>query len=89
MLLIMTIISPKQFINHEAGNDEAWLCLCGNRPDSDGFFTCDGNGDEMEPALLSNWDGLYVCGRCGRIVQQTTLEIVGMNPNFKRLDRID
>ena len=67
----------KEFIKHEAGNDEAWICVCGNRPDSDGFDTCDDKGSEMEPRIGSNWDGLYVCRRCGRIIRQDTLEVIG------------
>ena len=67
----------KEFITHEAGNDEAWICICGNRPDSDGFQTCDDQGNEMEPLIGSRWNGLYVCGDCGRIIHQNTLEVVG------------
>ena len=40
----------KEFITHEAGNDEAWICICGNTPVSDGFQPCDEKGIEMEPA---------------------------------------
>jgi hypothetical protein len=76
---------PKESISHEEGNDEAWICLCGNRPIANGFFPCDEKGDEMEPLIGSNWNGLYVCGSCGRIIVQKTLEVVGRNPNPKRL----
>ncbi|HZQ20446.1 MAG TPA: hypothetical protein VFA90_17260 [Terriglobales bacterium] len=27
----------------------------------------------------------YVCGKCGRMIAQGTLEVVGQNRNFKRL----
>jgi len=70
---------PKEFISHESGNDEAWICLCGNQPNSDGFYPCDTNGHEVEPAGPA-WTNLYVCARCGRIIQHDTLEIVGRNP---------
>ena len=33
----------------------------------------------MEPAM--GWEGLYVCGRCGRIIKQGSLAIIGQNPN--------
>ena len=67
----------KEHITHEAGNEEAWICLCGNRPDSDGFYTCDEKGNEVEP-VEGEWDEpLYVCNGCGRIVHQETLEVVG------------
>ena len=72
-------------ITCEAGNDEAWICLCDNTPTSDGFFPCDAEGNEMEPIKGSNWDELYVCGRCGRIIHQQTLEIQGQNHSWKRL----
>jgi len=74
----------KEHIQHESGNEEAWVCLCGNRPDSDGFFPCDSDGNEMEP--VQEWENLYVCGRCGRIINQFSLLILGQNSNFKRLD---
>ena len=77
-------MNSKESITHEPGNDEAWICICGNRPDYDGFFPCDKNGDEMAP--VKGWEDLYVCGRCGRIINQHSLEVLGQNPNFKRLD---
>jgi hypothetical protein len=48
---------------------------------SDGFFPCDSEGEEVEPTLeewTSNW---YVCARCGRIINQDTLEVVGVRFN--------
>jgi len=80
------MVRTKEFIKHEEGNEEAWVCLCGNRPDSDGFFPCDKDGDELEP--VDGWEDLYVCGRCGRIIHQSTLEVVGQNPIFKRLEEL-
>ncbi len=64
-------------ISHEDHDDTAWVCLCGNTPDSDGFATCNANGDEVEPTIGSGWDDLYVCNRCGRIVDQKDLSVVG------------
>jgi hypothetical protein len=78
------MIDTKEHITNEQGNDEAWVCLCGNRPDSDGFFPCGKDGNEMVPA--EGWGNLYVCARCGRIIDQDSLEVVGQNSNFKRLD---
>ena len=76
---------PKEFIKHEAGNDEAWICVCGNKGDDHGFFPCNDAGDEVSPTIESGWSNLYVCGNCGRIVRQDTLEIVGRNPAPKML----
>jgi hypothetical protein len=78
------MVSIKEYIRHEEGNGEAWVCVCGNRPDSDGFFPCEKDVNEMTPA--EGWDNLYVCGRCGRIIDQSSLEVVDQNPNFKRLE---
>ena len=44
----------KKFITHEKDNDEAWTCICGNRPDAQGFYPCDEKGNEMEPLKGSN-----------------------------------
>ena len=62
-------------IDHEKGKPEAWVCLCGNRPDSDGFFPCDEAGTEIEP--VEGWTGLYLCNRCGRVIDQESLDVVG------------
>jgi len=78
------MISTKEHIKHEDGNKEAWVCICGNTPSSDGFYPCDNDGNEMVPA--EGWEGLYVCARCGRIIEQNTLEVIDQNPNFKLLD---
>lgn len=74
-----------QRITTEGPDPDAWRCLCGNTPSSDGFFPCDEHGNETEPTAGSNWTGLYGCGRCGRIIRQGTLEIVGQNPEHTRL----
>lgn len=76
-------MSQDELITHEDGNDEAWICLCGNKPSGDGFYPCDEKGNEMEPA--TGWKGLYVCFRCGRIIEQDSLRIVGRSPHPKLL----
>jgi len=73
-----------EHISHAEGSKEAWICLCANRPDSDGFYPCDKEGNEMEP--VKGWDGLYVCARCGRVIDQGSLKVLNQNPSFKRLD---
>jgi hypothetical protein len=81
---IRKMFKTKEHIIHEAGNREAWVCLCGNQPDYDGFFPCDEEGNEMEP--VEGWKSLYVCFRCGRIIHQDSLEVVGRNGNLQRLN---
>ena len=66
-----------EHIKHEPDNPEAWICICGNRPVADGFFSCDKQGKEIEPDEL--WiEPLYVCNRCGRIIHQDTLKVLGL-----------
>lgn len=67
-------------ISHEDDDVDAWVCLCGNTPPSDGFTTCNADGDEIEPTVESGWTSLLVCNRCGRIIDQDTLMIVGRKP---------
>ena len=43
---------PKEFITHKSDNLEAWLCHCGNSPESDGFYPCNANGIEVDPNAL-------------------------------------
>lgn len=64
-------------ILHEDDDETAWVCLCGNTPDSDGFATCDANGNAIEPNVGGDWTSLYACNRCDRIIDQTNLEVVG------------
>jgi hypothetical protein len=75
----------KEYISNEPGWQDAWICICKNTPTSGGFYPCDKNGNEMEPNIGSDWDNLYVCVDCGRIIHQQTLEVVGQNPNPKML----
>ena len=72
---------PREHITHPQGEDEDWICICGNRPDQDGFFPCDSDGNEVEPTPAewkTNW---YVCLRCGRMIDQDNLEVVGRTQN--------
>ncbi len=75
-------MTKREFITLEAGNQDAWICVCGNEPQTDGFYPCDETGNEMEP--VRGWNGLYVCHGCGRIIQQDSLEIIGQKNNFKK-----
>ena len=68
-------MNAKEHIAHEPGNPDAWVCICKNEPSDDGFYPCNEQGDEVNP--IAGWDGLYVCNRCGRIIRQETLEVLG------------
>jgi hypothetical protein len=76
---------PKELITHESGNEEAWICVCGNTPVTHGFYPCDELGNEVVPTQGSGWTNLYACAKCGRIIKQDTLEVVRQNPAPKML----
>lgn len=64
-------------------NDETgwWMCACGNEPELEGFYPCNSEGEIVEPTP-ELWNGLlYVCDKCGRIINQDTLEVVGVRFN--------
>lgn len=79
-------MTTKEKITLENGSEDAWVCVCGNKPHQDGFYPCNEKGNEIEPLEGSDWNGLYVCRKCGRIIQQDTLEVIGNNPNPVFLD---
>lgn len=57
----------------EDNDKDVWICVCGNTPPNDGFYTCDKKGNQVEPTKDSPWDGvLYACGSegCGWIIDQ-------------------
>jgi len=61
------------------GDTDWFKCRCGNEPHSDGFFPCDYDGRIIPPLIDGKWEGhLYVCIRCGRIIEQYTLDVVGV-----------
>jgi hypothetical protein len=64
----------------------ALICLCGNDLTQEGFAPCLDDGTEVEPLADGPWGGvLYVCGRCGRIVDQYTLRVTGRAPAPERV----
>jgi hypothetical protein len=67
----------KEYIKCEAGDRDAWVCICGNMPCDDGFYPCDKRGNEVEPVEGVWLDPIYVCHACGRIINQDTLEVIG------------
>jgi hypothetical protein len=55
-------------------------CICMNEPSWDGFSACHRNG-QVDDNLLSkhNVDSVYyLCERCGRIINEKTLEVVAV-----------
>jgi hypothetical protein len=62
-------------IRHEDGSEDAWVCICGNTPSGDGFYPIDQNDHEVEPTAKDWTTNQYFCGRCGRVINQATLEV--------------
>jgi hypothetical protein len=56
-----------------------WICICKNKPDSEGFYPCDEYGNEIEPIIGSGWTNLYVCAKCKRIINASTHEVLILN----------
>lgn len=65
-----------EHITHENDNPEAWVCICGNTPSSDGFYPINSKNEEVEP-VPEDWDtNQLFCNKCGRVIDQDTLEVV-------------
>lgn len=64
-----------EFIQHEDGNEEAWICKCGNTPINDGFYPINEDGAEVEPTPEDWTTNEYFCGRCGRVIDADTRRI--------------
>ncbi len=63
-----------EYIHYVSENDDAFECLCGNVPWSNGFFPIEGN-TEVDPVPEDWTSNEYVCNRCGRVIDQTTLRV--------------
>jgi hypothetical protein len=62
-------------------NEDAWLCLCENYAEDDGFYTCDEDGNWIEGFTDGEWDNLYRCQTCGRVIDQRVGKVIGINLN--------
>jgi hypothetical protein len=71
------------FLQHEAGDRDAWICVCGNKPTEDGFFPCDWEGNQVEPTAQEWPQPLYICERCGRIIDDGFRQFVVSRPEEK------
>lgn len=66
-----------EHIAHAEGDTDSWICLCFNTPINAGFYPCDSKGRQIEPTMAAGWEGLYLCDRCWRIIDQATLKVIG------------
>jgi len=68
-----------EYITHEEQDKYAWICICGNTPDHGGFYSCDEDGDLIEPG--DEWEHLYRCEDCGRVIDDRDHKVIGINLN--------
>ena len=52
--------------------EEDFYCECGNCSFDSGFFSCDENGNIIEPTEEVGWEDLYVCYKCGQVYKVVT-----------------
>lgn len=72
---VLTAVGDEK-IRYDQDQDD-WICLCGNYPALHGFYPCDEDGNWIEPA--EEWNDLYRCHQCGRVIDDTDHRIIGMN----------
>lgn len=79
--ILPSILRPVtgEFIIHEEQDREAWVCVCGNMSCYNGFYACDEDGDLIEPG--NEWEYLYRCEYCGRVINDLNLQVIGINLN--------
>ena len=85
---LASILKPLtgECIGHEEQDRDAWVCVCGNTPDRGGFYSCDEDGDLIEPG--NDWNNLYRCESCGRVINDRDLKVIGMNLNPNDEERL-
>lgn len=66
-------------ITHEEQDRDGWVCVCGNMPCYGGFYSCDEDGDLIEPG--DEWGHLYRCEDCGRVIDDRDHKVIGINLN--------
>jgi len=67
-------------IKGEGNCRETWICVCGNTVKVKGFSPCDSEGEVVEPTPDDWVTGWFVCEQCGRMIDQHTLDVVGLGP---------
>ena len=58
---------PEEYIKRDAEDQDWLICVCGNTPEPDGFFSCDAVGNFVEPTP-ENYRYLC-CSSCNRIFE--------------------
>jgi len=69
-------VQEEKAITHEPQDKDAWVCICGNMPSEAGFYPIDETNHEVEPTAEDWKTNQYSCNQCGRVIDQSTLEVV-------------
>jgi len=48
-------------------NTDWIICECGNDNEADGFYSCNDDGEFINPTEDAHWKDLYKCPQCGQI----------------------
>jgi len=76
----------QEYIFHSGEDINAWICVCGNHAEREGFSSCDLDGNDMEVGLELSCKDFYRCNSCGRLIDQRSRKTVGINLNPVRND---
>lgn len=71
----------QEYIFYGGDDTDAWICVCGNHAEREGFSSCDLDGNDKDPLMASALEDLYRCNSCGRLIDQHSRKIVGINLN--------
>lgn len=80
--ITFSLVSEEEYINFYEKWDN-WVCLCKNEVNIEGFQTCDQYGEILMATIGSGWEDLYRCARCGRIFNQLSHKLIGINTDPK------
>jgi hypothetical protein len=69
-------ITNAEYVYHEPGYEAEWICICGNTASDDGFYAIDEGNHEVEPTEEDWKTNQYVCGDCGRVIDNATRRVV-------------
>lgn len=67
----------REKITLEDGQEDCWICICGNTSHRAGFYTCSKTGHLVGEFNDKKWRGIYYkCDDCGRIIDCNTLIVM-------------
>ncbi|MEV6608843.1 hypothetical protein [Kutzneria sp. NPDC051319] len=65
-----------EYVTHEPGDEDSWVCICGNTTSGDGFAPVDPHDHEVEPTDDAWKTRQLACRTCGRVINRDTLAVV-------------